>query len=739
MPWPRPPSEDPGGDPMHEECQAPMGCPRDCGEASGIAFVLGELRSEYYQIRKAEVLMQRHRDKWMRSVEQWLDHQARVMTLPADSPFVWGSPRKSRTTKRRKDTPVTSPPPRQLQLEAPQIAVQQVEAIKQPQAAQSQTETHQLGPQRPCEQPVPVQADELDVHFDSLQDLDSVEEVDNVTHGKKVQLGDEVEERIAGRTSVGNAAKPDTVSDALCQMSKEVEAYRKSTRRYKSSKKWKAMQHEHELEPWSTRWVVEHPLFDSTCAIMIVLNSVIIGLEVEHQAQGETTESPILKTAGYICNLFFLVELVLRVYVNGKKYFCNENRNWNLFDFALVIMSIVDIIIELGAGGGKTNVTTGMKTVKMLRIVRVFRVFRFFRELSLLALMIVDSTANLGWAIILLSLIIYVFAILFTSEAAVYIQERESDPAFEREVSQLKFWFGNLPRTIYSLIQAMLGGVSWGVCSDSLLHLNIVMCGMFIFYVAFTILAVMNVVTGVFVDNAVETARSTRDFMIAKEMELKEKYASEMRDLFIEMDKDGSGTVGLEEINEYLEDPRVQAFFNTLGLDTNDTERLFKLIDDDGSGDVDVGEFLDGCLRLKGQARSLDVYAIMHDLKLVENKVDDLIATMRHQGHQGRLGSTWNKPQGKLQRSNLQDNLEDGGEGGRSRDMLFVDHHNPEPPHIMLEGQAVDISCGQSQAAPDPTFSQNARSSHWASSAQASASRTPHVVTVTTTATATLT
>merc|ERR1711920_446496 len=179
-------------------------------------------------------------------------------------------------------------------------------------------------------------------------------------------------------------------------------------------------------------------------------------------------------------------------------------------------------------------------------------------------------------------------------------------------------------------------------------------------------LAVMNIITGVFVDNAVETARSQRDFLIQKEMELREKYAAEMRDLFAEMDKDGSGTVGLAEIQAYLEDPRVQGYFQALGLDPRDTERLFKLIDDDGSGDVDVGEFLDGCLRLKGQARSIDVFSIIHQLSAFEVKFDELVHALvdvglQHQGGTKRgstgsctgTGSRQRKHQGSVQSTSV--------------------------------------------------------------------------------------
>ena len=64
-----------------------------------------------------------------------------------------------------------------------------------------------------------------------------------------------------------------------------------------------------------------------------------------------------------------------------------------------------------------------------------------------------------------------------------------------------------------------------------------------------------------------------------------------MRGLFPEIDDDGSGFVTLEEIQKYFEDPSVQSCVQALGLDTQDSERLFKLIDNDGSGDVSLTSF----------------------------------------------------------------------------------------------------------------------------------------------------
>merc|ERR1719343_355439 len=106
--------------------------------------------------------------------------------------------------------------------------------------------------------------------------------------------------------------------------------------------------------------------------------------------------------------------------------------------------------------------------------------------------------------------------------------------------------------------------------------------------------------------------------MIERELDLKEQYVQEMHALFGHMDEDNSGTVSFDEITSYLEDPRVRSYFQVLGLDPHDSYRLFEVLDDDGSGEVVLDEFIDGCLRLKGHARSIDLYGLIHNVKIPE-------------------------------------------------------------------------------------------------------------------------
>jgi len=52
-----------------------------------------------------------------------------------------------------------------------------------------------------------------------------------------------------------------------------------------------------------------------------------------------------------------------------------------------------------------------------------------------------------------------------------------------------------------------------------------------------------------------------------------------------------------------------------LGISADNTRLLFRLMDMDGSGKIDLSEFCEGCLRLQGEAKSVDVHAVLYQVK----------------------------------------------------------------------------------------------------------------------------
>lgn len=81
------------------------------------------------------------------------------------------------------------------------------------------------------------------------------------------------------------------------------------------------------------------------------------------------------------------------------------------------------------------------------------------------------------------------------------------------------------------------------------------------------------------------------------------------------------------------------AFFASLELDVSQAHRLFQLLDTDGSNEVGIDEFLDGCLRLKGPAKSLDVNMLVYETEKLQRQMAKIIEDVEN----GRLESGGNQ------------------------------------------------------------------------------------------------
>merc|ERR1719436_2405609 len=118
---------------------------------------------------------------------------------------------------------------------------------------------------------------------------------------------------------------------------------------------------------------------------------------------------------------------------------------------------------------------------------------------------------------------------------------------------------------------------------------------LFAIYIAFSVLCVLNIVTGVFVENANQITKSDADTMVMEELAAREKWLSEMRRCFQKADKDGSGALNMEEFVKYSQDENVQAYFRKIGLnvESGNAQALFKLIDLNGNGTIELEEFVE--------------------------------------------------------------------------------------------------------------------------------------------------
>eukprot|EP00428_Durinskia_dybowskii_P029043 CAMPEP_0170233322 /NCGR_PEP_ID=MMETSP0116_2-20130129/16406_1 /TAXON_ID=400756 /ORGANISM="Durinskia baltica, Strain CSIRO CS-38" /LENGTH=724 /DNA_ID=CAMNT_0010484115 /DNA_START=49 /DNA_END=2220 /DNA_ORIENTATION=- len=385
--------------------------------------------------------------------------------------------------------------------------------------------------------------------------------------------------------------------------------------------------------------------FELFWAVVIISYALFIGVQVEVMSrkvgqsdfQGHLAFT--LVSAAYA--VVFVVEAALRIAANRMYFFCGPDRTWNWFDLIVAALSLVEAALDLSRWtGGEVNTNANsvrlvrlLRTVRLVRVFRVVRIVRYVRALRTLIFSIACTLRSLVWAMILMLMILYIFAILFTQAVTDYIDEIP----VENLPKNTLLW-GNLPRSMLTLFQCVTSGVNWNDALTPLGNAGTHWVVFFIMYICFTYFAVFNVVTGVFCQSAMEGAMHDADLQVQETLRNKQLYIDRAKKLFRDLDCDHSGNITIKELEDHLNSDVMKAYLNSLEIDTNDAWTLFKLMDTDEHNVISCDDFVMGCMRLKGVARSMDIANIMYDQKMLKQRLAKFMASVESQLDKLRLG-----------------------------------------------------------------------------------------------------
>jgi len=371
--------------------------------------------------------------------------------------------------------------------------------------------------------------------------------------------------------------------------------------------------------------------------LLIVANAVFLGWQVQHEA---LTRKPVKcerEVEAFFC-VVFAMELLLKIYAFGLRFFCGGEGSWNSFDLAVVLLMLLDFFTSISQEmrSGFWTQASGLRIFRVLRVIRFLRSVRqlkFFTQLRIMIRSIMFSLKPLLWASLVLSGMFYVFGLCLTQGVIDHLQDTDSWD--DESSAEMRQYFGTLERCVLSLFEAMSGGINWGELFAVLSPLALPFKCVFLFYVLFAIFGAANVVTGIFVEIANHWARNDKASQEHGATEKRLTSIKRLQELFNELDPGGDGTLTFESMHEALLDVNngLVSSFHALDLEVTDVRTLFLLLDRDRRGFINVEEFLLGCFRLKGEAKTLDVMKlqyqcewIMHNMASMMNMLNRLDA-----------------------------------------------------------------------------------------------------------------
>lgn len=393
-------------------------------------------------------------------------------------------------------------------------------------------------------------------------------------------------------------------------------------------------------------WIMRSPVFIYGIMFVILFNLVSLGIEVDIAAKvGQNDVPKYFDYMNLIVVIIFIMELAVNVTANGiYKFVCGGDWLWNFFDVIIVALSALETGISFIASSptGTSQVSPShlrfmrpIRLARALRGVRVMRLFRYVGALRTLLLSIMSSIASLFWTIVLLVLLFYSFGVLLTQLVSDYCRDQAIAETGDlnaspecRNLAYSRFWM-SVPEAMLTLFMAISGGIDWDDALIPLQEVSPVAVAAMLLYIVITVFTVVNVVTGVFCNTAIESAAADKDIAVMKQMRKHAAQVQVLKNVFREIDEKSNKSISMEDLEDAMSAHKLSSFFESMGIDTEDVMTLFQIIDSDGSGSIDVDEFVTGCMRLHGPAKSLDVAKMGFENQITKEAIKDVEDTLQ--------------------------------------------------------------------------------------------------------------
>lgn len=336
-----------------------------------------------------------------------------------------------------------------------------------------------------------------------------------------------------------------------------------------------------------TKW------FDAAMGLVVVANSVTIGMEQAYRLNGDVPVE--FAFAEVVFMAVYIGELGMRFFAYGVSALRD---NWVKFDLGLVSVAIIaDWIIplstsslEAGHSGQEVTMVLILRMARLARLARAIRLLVKFRQLYLLVHSFLSSMLTMFYTVLLILIVLYVFSCAGMELITFKIQEEGESTIPEDVRFVLDTYFSSPGRIMLTLVQF--------VCLDGLSSIYrplIEYDWQLVFYFMTVILVIgvvlMNIITAILVNSAVEQGSSDKEALRMIEERWKAALMDELQALFGRIDADGSGFVTWQELSCVgAED---QALLSEFCAFANPKE-VFRILDTDESGVLEIDEFCEG-------------------------------------------------------------------------------------------------------------------------------------------------
>jgi len=379
------------------------------------------------------------------------------------------------------------------------------------------------------------------------------------------------------------------------------------------------------------RSFLESPSYEALIALVLCINVLWMAFElqlygtlagVELQVYQSALVAPesleevesIVQAVDIAFSALFTFDVLLRVAVLGKRFWMVA---MNYIDLAVSVASMIELTLS--------RVLTLPVPPILFRLLRMGKLARAFRmvtmtsvlgSLQLLVKCLAASSNMLFWSFCLLTFVQCVAGLIIATLCRDFFTDASYGTALQEEVFR---YYGTFTRTFLTMFEVLFA--NWGpACRILTDNISEWFALFFLLYRCVFCFAVLNVVNAVFVQQTMKTASSDEELAFKQKEKDAQMYVRKVRKLFQTIDDSGDGAINLEEFAKLVQSPKLQFWMSQLELEYHDLLSLFEFLDN-GDGEITLMEFVEGASRLRGNAKTLDLWRIETKLEVLFEEV----------------------------------------------------------------------------------------------------------------------
>lgn len=374
--------------------------------------------------------------------------------------------------------------------------------------------------------------------------------------------------------------------------------------------------------------LIDSAMFTGFISIVVMSNMYVVILETDERGNKDREASETLKNISVAMLITYMIESAMRLFVHRSR-FC-ENR-WNVFDITLVSADVLGSLLEnvLKKSGQDVPSFAIFRLFRVVRVVRLFRSLTSFRELFMMLHGLAAAMKAIMWATVMVLVAFLFWSLVGVELIHPLVQEAVKLGKLDCERCPRSFssvWLANI-----TLIQTVLCGDAWGEVAIPLIEMYPLSIAYFLASFVSVNLGIMNLIVAVIVDRA-QQAREDDHQNQLKEKEINMvKAKTRLGEVFRRLDIDDSGTVTCDELVEGIEtEAEFADILRLMDVSPEDLSLLFKVLDKDGSGELNYNEFCENLYKMKTHDTHTLLVFVRHQVSVCAETVKEIYDLVLH-------------------------------------------------------------------------------------------------------------